>query len=72
MRGRLIFQFLAEIFRLDTEGTANWEPPNTDIPPGGYDPDFKESVLFDSNDDGIGERIRVEHPAVRITCLQAT
>lgn len=60
MRGRLIFPFLAEIHRLDTTGTG----PLT----SGYDPDFKEPVGVDSNDDGIGEPVRIEHLAVRVPC----
>ena len=59
MRGRLIFGFLAGIHRLDTKTAALQS---------GYDPDFKEPVLVDMDDDGIGERIRREHPAVRLTC----
>jgi hypothetical protein len=35
---------------------------------GGYDPDFKESVLVDTNDDGLGERVRAEYPPVRVPC----
>lgn len=60
MRGRLIFPFLAEIHRLDTTGTG----PLT----SGYDPDFNEPVGVDSNDDGIGEPVRIEHLAVRVPC----
>lgn len=60
MRGRLIFPFLAEIHRLDTTGTG----PLT----SGYDPDFKEPVGVDSNDDGIGEPVRIEHLGVRVPC----
>ena len=57
MRGRPIFVFLAELHRLDTNATAAGV---------GYDPDFKEPVLHDQDDDGIGERQRSEHPPVRI------
>ena len=38
----------------------------------GYDADFKESVLVDRDDDGIGERIRVEHDPIRIPCQVET
>lgn len=63
MRGRSIFVFLAELFRLDTLAMAAAD---------GYDPDFKEPVLRDVNDDGIGERTRSEHPPVRIPCQVET
>jgi len=68
MRGRLIFKFLAEVCRLDTAATASLDPDGSGPLESGYDPDFKESVLVDTNDDGIGERIRQEHPAVQIPC----
>jgi len=68
MRGRLIFQFLAELLRLDTRATAETDPDGTSPLAGGYDPDFKESVLVDHDEDGVGERIRAEHPAVRLPC----
>ena len=68
MRGRLIFAFLAELHRLDTHATATADPDGTGPLEGGYDPDFKEPVLVDQDDDGIGERIRQEHPAVRVPC----
>ncbi len=64
MRGRLIFQFQAEVIRLDRQAMATLEP--------GYDPDFKEPVLVDNNDDGVGERIRHEHPPIRIPCQVET
>ncbi|MCP4680461.1 MAG: hypothetical protein GY854_34250 [Deltaproteobacteria bacterium] len=68
MRGRLIFAFLAELYRLDTLATATEDPDGTGPLEGGYDPDFKESVLVDLDDDGIGERVRLEYPPVRIPC----
>ena len=68
MRGRLIFKFLAEMHRLDTASTAEFDPDKAGPLSGGYDPDFKESVLIDTDDDGIGERVRVEHPPIRIPC----
>ena len=61
MRGRLIFQFLAEIHRLDTLTTASMNP-------SGYDPDFEEPIVIDDAQDGIGERVRNEHPPVQIPC----
>ena len=47
MRGRLIFSFLAELYRLDTVTTATDDPDGAGPLTGGYDPDFKESVLVD-------------------------
>lgn len=61
MRGRLIFQFLAEIFRLDTLATASTIP-------SGFDPDFKEARVLDISGDGTGERMRNEHPPIRVPC----
>ncbi len=68
MRGRLIFPFLAKLYRLDTLATATEDPDGAGPLQGGYDHDFKESVLVDLDDDGIGERIRQEHSPVRIPC----
>lgn len=68
MRGKLIFRFLAEIHRLDTISMATSDPDGSGPLISGYDPDFKESVLRDSNDDGLGERYRAEFPSVRIPC----
>ena len=68
MRGRLIFAFLAELHRLDTAAMAAVDPDGPGPLEGGYDPDFKEPVLVDTDDDGIGERVRQEHPPVRVPC----
>ncbi len=68
MRGRLIFAFMAELYRLDTMATAAEDPDGAGPLTRGYDPDFKESVLVDADDDGIGERVRREHLPVRIPC----
>ena len=68
MRGRLIFAFLAELYRLDTQATATQDPDGVGPHDGGYGPDFKESVLVDLDDDGIGERVRLEHAPVRVPC----
>jgi len=68
MRGRLIFPFLAELCRLDTAAMAAVDPDGPGPLEGGYDPDFKEPVLVDQDDDGIGERVRQEHPPVRVPC----
>ncbi len=68
MRGRLIFKFLAELHRLDTKALATEDPDGAGPLTGGYDPDFKEPVLVDTNEDGIGERIRNEHAPVRVPC----
>ncbi|MEO1339309.1 MAG: hypothetical protein AAFV29_26960 [Myxococcota bacterium] len=59
MRGRLIFPFIAEVFRLDAEAMAQSR---------GYDLDFKEPIGIDTNNDGIGELVRREHPPVRLPC----
>ncbi len=68
MRGRLIFPFLAELFRLDTHAMAGPVGVGPDPAAPGYDPDFKEPITIDQNDDGVGERIRAEHPPVRVPC----
>ena len=57
MRGRLIFPFIAELHRLDTQAMA----PD-------YDEDFKEPIPVDTDDDGVGEPFRREHPPVRVPC----
>ena len=64
MRGHLIFQFLAELHRLDTAAMVLGGPS---IPPG-YDDDFKEPILIDCDDDGVAEPFRRAHPSVRIPC----
>lgn len=68
MRGRLIFAFLAQLFRLDTRATAALDPDGAGPLTSGYDDDFKEGVLVDRDGDGIGERVRVEHPPLQIPC----
>ena len=68
MRGRLIFSFLAELFRLDTHAMATVDPDGGGPLETGYDPDFKELVVVDQDDDGIGERRRAEHEPVRVPC----
>jgi len=68
MRGRLIFSFLAELFRLDTHAMATVDPDGAGPLETGYDPDFKELVVVDQDDDGIGERRRAEHEPVRVPC----
>jgi hypothetical protein len=67
MRGRLIFPFLAELRRLDVAGMVA-DPDGGGPLTSGYDPDFKESVLIDTNDDGVAERYRLELPPVRVPC----
>jgi hypothetical protein len=68
MRGRLIFPFLAELHRLDTAAMAGVDPDGAGLLTGGYDPDFKEPVLVDTDDDGVAEPFRREHPPVRVPC----
>lgn len=63
MRGRLIFAFFAELARLDRAGMVAASPG-----PGGLDPDFREPVLLDRDDDGVGERSRLELPPIRVPC----
>jgi len=60
MRGRLIFPFLAELRRLDTHAMSTQTP--------GYDEDFKEPALLDTDGDGAGDAYRHEHPPVRVPC----
>ncbi|MCU0658093.1 MAG: hypothetical protein MUF64_23365 [Polyangiaceae bacterium] len=67
MRGSLIFAFLAELHRLDTQATAA-DPDGAGPLTAGYDPDFKEPVLVDPDDDGLGQSTRREHPAVQVPC----
>ena len=64
MRGRLLHVFLAEIHRLD-RALMMVAPPESGL---GFDPDFREPVVVDRDGDGIGERRRLELPAVRIPC----
>lgn len=67
MRGRLIFQFAAELRRLDPAATA--ADPDAGGPlTSGYDEDFRESVLVDPDGDGVGTPVRRELPAVRVPC----
>jgi hypothetical protein len=68
MRGQLIFKFLAEIHRLDPAAMAARDPDGPGPLESGYDPDFKEPVLIDEDDDGVGEAWRLELPAVRVPC----
>jgi hypothetical protein len=68
VRGSLIFRFLAEVHRLDSRALAEEDPDGAGPLTGGYDPDFREPVLVDANDDGIAERLRREHPPVRVPC----
>jgi len=68
MRGRLIFPFLAELHRLDTVAMAGPVGVGPDPARSGYDADFKEPIGVDLDDDGVGERVRAEHPPVRLPC----
>lgn len=58
-RGRLLFVFLAEIFRSDRGALARAP---------GLDADFKEPALVDRDDDGLPERVRGEHASIRVPC----
>ena len=68
MRGRLVFTFSAELHRLDSHAMATADSDGAGPHANGYDPDFKEPVLVDRDGDGIGERVRAEHPPVRLPC----
>jgi hypothetical protein len=59
MRGRLIFQFTAELARLDT---------NAIEVAGDYDHTFREVLKVDNDGDGIGESQRQEHTHDMIPC----
>ncbi len=60
VRGRLIFPFAAELRRLDSLAMSTQAP--------GYDDDFKEPALLDSDGDGVGDGYRREHLPVRVPC----
>ena len=64
MRGRLIFKFLADLRRLDTQATS---APGSGLHQG-YDADFKEPGLVDRDGDGIAERERIELPFIMVPC----
>ena len=68
MRGRLIFSFLCVLHRLDTRATAATDPDGAGPLVSGYDADFKESTLVDTDGSGIGESVRREHPPIRVPC----
>lgn len=57
MRGRLICKFLAELARLNTQGTAN---------ASGYDPDFRTTKV--TYPGGVRTSSRVELPSVKLPC----
>jgi hypothetical protein len=63
VRGSLIFAFLAELRRVDVAGAR--APP---VGATGMDEDFREPVLVDADDDGIGERRPHELQPVRVPC----
>jgi hypothetical protein len=68
MRGRLIYRYLAELHRLDAAAMAAADPDGPGPLESGFDPDFKEPVLVDLDDDGVGERARQEHRPIRVPC----
>jgi len=67
VRGRLIYAFLAELHRLDTDAMAQ-DPDGAGPATAGFDPDFREPVLLDADGDGVAEPWRREHPPVRLPC----
>ena len=68
MKSRLIFPFLARLHQLDTLTTASTDPDGVGPLTSGFDDDFKESVLVDTDSDGVGEAVRDERPPVLVTC----
>jgi hypothetical protein len=70
-RGRLLFSFQAELYRWDPLGTRATVPDGSTAS-SGYDDDFKEPVLADSDGDGIADNRRVEMPSIRIPCQVET
>lgn len=66
MRGRLINPFLAEIAQLDTVATAA-DPDAAGPLTSGYDPDFKETLVFGSPE-GARLDARREKPVLRVPC----
>jgi hypothetical protein len=68
MRGTLIFAFLAELHRLDTLATSAVDPDGAGPLSSGYDPDFKEPLLVDADEDGLGSSTRREHTPVQLPC----
>jgi len=72
VRGHLLFRFVAELCRVDRPGTGSADPDGVGPLTGGFDPDFKESVVIDPADDSIGERVRAEFPPVRVPCQVET
>lgn len=65
MRGRLINPFLAEIARLDTVATAA-DPDATGPAVSGYDPDFKETLVFGTASTRVDAR--KEMTPIRVRC----
>lgn len=59
MPTRLIYPFLAELHRLDRTAGGGMPP---------MDPDFREPISMDLDEDGIAETARSELPPVRIPC----
>ena len=65
MRGRLINPFLAEIARLNTV-TTDSDPDGAGPLVSGYDPDFKETLVFDEAN--TRRDARTEMPPILIPC----
>lgn len=62
MRGRLIFPFLVDMYRLDAAATA---APQAGLP-SGYDPDYHEPVKLPKTGTNTGTSARKEKAAVRV------
>ncbi len=68
MNGRLIFPFKAEILRLDTVATkAVTVDPDVHATEG-YDEDFDEPALKDTEGDNLGKLQRIEKTAILVPC----
>lgn len=65
-RGRLLYSFFAELYRLDTSATAA-DPDVGGALNSGYDPDFRETVRV-PNATWQGASARQEQAAIRVKC----
>ena len=64
-RGRLIFPFLADIYRMDFAKTAE---PVGSLLPSGFDTDFRETVPVPQVGQQVGPSSRKEKAVVRLPC----
>ena len=68
VRGRLIFPFLVILHRLDRAAMTQPASDGWHDHASGLDPDFKEPVRLDPEDEGLGEPLRRKHLPVEIPC----